>query len=98
VSARSFTVDEARQTFLKLLRDKAEYWGALPEKTVKERLDGLCFSILAMIDGSSLGLPAMDIVLRPHPEDKPFALENDEDYWEDGMVINNTMLHEEWHK
>lgn len=74
----------------------SEYWGNCA-KNPKEAADGAIFSMLNLIDGSRMEMPAMDLVLRPHPEDKAYCIDAEEDYFEDGMVINDeTMLHEEY--
>ncbi len=98
MTSRAWTAEEARARMLAHLKGIAQYWGDVKGRTDRERLDGLCFSFLTMIDGSNVELPSMDLVLRPHPDDKAFAEANDENYYEDGMVINDAMLHEEWHK
>lgn len=91
------TEAEVREEFLDHVHALVGYWAELPDKTPKERLDGLAFSILNIFDGTTMQLPAMDIALRPHPSDKEFHRENGEDWYEDGMVINECMLHELWH-
>ncbi len=80
---------------LEHIRHLAAYWAQHPEpRTAKERCDGLAFSILSIFDGSADGLPAFDIVARPHPEDKAYFQAEGEDWIEDGTVINDCMLHE----
>lgn len=44
--------------FLHQLRMDSAHWAGLPGKTVKERLDGLCFTILSLFDGCVPDLPA----------------------------------------
>lgn len=74
----------------------AEYWGR-EAKTPEAAADGAVFSMLNLLDGGTLQMPAIDLVLRPHPEDKAFHISEDEDYYVDGMCINDeTMLHEEY--
>jgi len=98
--SKQITKEKAREMFLNHIHDMVEFWANESRKQdPKRKLDGLVFSILALIDGSGMGLPAMDIVLRPHPEDKEFHQKEDEDWFEDGMVINDDChLHEFWHK
>lgn len=93
--SRAFTAEEARKHFLDHIRVCRDYWNSL-EKTDKEKLDGLCFSILSLIDGVS-GMPSLDLVLKPHPSDKQFYLEQKDNYYESGMIINDCYLHDEWH-
>ena len=40
----------------------------------------------------------MDLILRPHPDDERFYRDEGEDFYLDGQVINDTMLHEMWGK
>lgn len=62
-------------------------------KTVEEKCEGVAFSILNIFDGTTM-LPSFDISLSPHPNDKEYCIENNENWYEPGMVINNCMLHE----
>jgi hypothetical protein len=74
-----------------------KYWDSQKGMTSAEKLDGLAFSFLTLIDGSTLNMPAMNIVLRPHPDDKQFLIMNDEDWFVDGMTINDdATMHDEW--
>lgn len=96
IAARAKTVAEVRQEFLEHIRGLSEYWATLPDKTPQERCDGLAFSILNIFDGTTIELPAMDIHLAPHPDDKEFNRENGSNWYEPGMIINDCMLHELW--
>ena len=64
--------------------------------STRERLDGLLFSFLVTIDGSSGGFPVgLDLTCRPHPNNKSFYQSEGEDWIEDGTVLNSdVMLHE----
>lgn len=98
---RAKTAEEAREAFLDQIRTYVSYWASnnVGDKTVRERLDGLAFSILNILDGTSSGLPAMDIVLRPHSDDKAYCQEEGETWYEDGQTINaDIMLHDLWYK
>jgi hypothetical protein len=88
------TVEQVRAEFMNQIRGAAEYWSLPQELSAKERCDGLAFSILVIIDGGTLPLPGMDLVLRPHSEDKAYCQGRGEDWYEDGMVINVCQLHE----
>ena len=92
-------VDHARKAVLDNMRMMSNTWAKYPDLTVEERLNGLCFSILAMIDGVSPGIPAIDLVLRPHPEAKEYGVTNGENYFQDGMIINDDdcYLHNLWY-
>ncbi len=88
------TESEVREEFIEYAKTIARYWSTMENKTDVEKCEGVVFSILNIFDGSTMSLPAMDIVLRPHEEDKQYCIENGEDWYEDGMVINDCMLHE----
>lgn len=94
-----YTAEEARGKVLDHMRGLAQYWSSESHgKTERERMEGLCFSILAMLDGCSMGLPAMDLTLLPHPSDEQYCKDNGERWFKPGMVINNCMLHDEWYQ
>ena len=94
---RAYTKEEVRELFLAIIQDNARYWAELPGLTPQERCDGVAFSILAAIDGSVVGFPAVDLVLSPHQDDENDAMENGANWFKQGMVINDDcMLHEIW--
>lgn len=87
-----------RNQFLDHLRVMVRYWATVPldEDTIEQRLSGLLHSTLVTIDGAAGGFPcSLDLICRPHPDDKAYCIENGEAWVEDGTVINsNDMLHE----
>lgn len=94
--SRAFTAKEAREKFLSIAREKASFWAALPDKTPEERCNGLVSSMLAIFDGITDGMPAVDLVLRPHSDDTRYRQTMGENYFNDGTVINDGYLHEEY--
>lgn len=93
---RAKTAEEVRKEFLDYLGVTIKYWCSLPDKTKEDACDGVVFSILNIFDGTTIRFPAMDIVLKPHPGDQEYCRAENKNWYEDGMVINNCMLHEEW--
>lgn len=94
--ARAWTAEEMKERFLRLLLATADEWARYPSKTPQERCEGLAVSMLATFDGEG-DLPAVDLVLRPHENDKEYHQGLEENWIEDGTVINaNDSLHEEW--
>ena len=93
---RAYTKEEVRDMFMDKVRSTAQYWATIPEGgTIQERCEGTAFSILNIFDGTTMDLPGFDIVARPHPEDKQYCIDEGENYFEDGTVINDDcMLHE----
>lgn len=81
------------------IKNVLRYWANLPEDgperklTTQDRCDGVAFSILSMLDGCTDALPAVDLVLRPHEEDKAYHRSNGERRIEPETVISD-ILHE----
>ncbi len=95
---RAFTAEEVRQEFLDEIRGLAAYWETCPSLGgLKGRLEGLAFSILNIFDGTS-NFPAVDLVLKPHPDDKEFHRAEGEDWYEPGMMFNDCHLHEMFYR
>ena len=90
----AYTPEEIQTQLIEHFKMLAKYWAELPDKTPKDRCDGLAFSILNIFDGTTAVLPAFDIVAKPHPDDKDFNIKNGERYYEDGTVVNNCYLHD----
>ena len=84
--------------FLDQLRATKEYWLKAPRQTESERMDGLIFYILVMFDGGTLGMPAMDIRLAPHPDDKAYHIAQGERWFKPKQLINDCQLHELWYQ
>lgn len=96
---RAFTPEELRERFLTHMLYLCKYWSTVRRDennnaTEQDRMEGLCHSILAYIDGATLNGPTMDMVVRPHPSDKAFCISKGENWIENGTVINNCPLHE----
>ncbi len=92
---RAYTEEEVRGQFINHLNSLIDYW--LEQKSVqteKQKMQGLVFSILNIFDGNTFALPAIDLVLSPNVSDKEYHIQNDENWYEKGMVINNCQLHE----
>lgn len=93
---RALTEEEVRNKFLRNAKAIAHYWANTPDGgDTTERIEGAIFSLLNMIDGGSQ-LPAFDLVVRPHPDDKAYFEEIGEPYYEDGMNICNGELHSQF--
>jgi hypothetical protein len=90
-----YTKEEMREMFLEQARALAFYWSRQNGHPI-DLIEGAMFSLLNVFDGMSGGFPcAIDLVLRPHPDDKEFHISEGEKWVEDGMCINDdVMLHE----
>lgn len=98
--SRAHTKEEARELLLDQIREICDYWSKVESASIKDKCDGVAFSILNVFDGCSGGFGcALDISLSPHPDDKQYLIDEDENYFEYGMVINDDcMLHEFFYK
>lgn len=104
---RAYTKEEVQKMILGHCRAVARYWANLPDvdphtgikQSVEDRCNGVAFSILVMIDGCSMEIPALDLTLCPHPDDKSYDQKKGSNWFEEDMVINdNAMLHEMYYK
>jgi hypothetical protein len=102
---RAYTAEEVRDMLLEHIRLMAKYWADLPEvdkatgeaRTTQDRCEGVAFSILTALDGSTMALPAFDLKLAPHPDDKEYCRSEEENWFEPGMELS-FMLHEHFYK
>jgi hypothetical protein len=102
---RAYTAEEVRDMLLSHVRAVAQYWANLPESdpatgkshTIADRCEGVAFSILSMLDGCSMGLPAITLKLDPHEDDQAFLQSEGENWFEPGMELS-FMLHEHFHQ
>jgi hypothetical protein len=94
---KKYTKQEVENQFLDLVRSYAKEWAALPNKTDKEKCDGLAFSIRCIFDGAT-DLPAINLVLDPHPEDKSFNQSQGKNWDKKGMIINDFSLHDKYYQ
>lgn len=92
--SKAYTKEEVREQFISQVRRVYSYWASLPDKSDIDRCEGVAFSIMNIIDGTSAALPSFDLVVRPHPDDKKFHIDNGDDWYEDGQVINDCYLHD----
>lgn len=90
-----YTKEEMRDLFLQNCHTMATYW-AYQGCSVKDKCEGLVFSILNIIDGLAGGFPSsIDLVLSQHPENKEYFISQGEKWIQHGQVINDDcMLHE----
>ena len=93
MESREWTEEEVRSHFLNHVHAMVEFWlrddldlKGSPDE-LRERLEGLAFSILSTIDGSSVDVPAFILAPKfllvpcPHPEDKEWLIQEGENYY-----------------
>ena len=80
---REYTAEEVRGMFFAQLRIMVDSWaGDFPKpKTTRERLSGLVFSILVMLDGHSGHGPGFRVCPNPHPGDKQYNIDDNENWF-----------------
>ena len=89
--SREITKYEARELFLSQCEIIASYWvNESRAETAKDRVEGAIFSIMNIFDGTCGGFPAaIDLVLRPHEDDKQYSIDEGSDWIVDGQIIND---------
>lgn len=99
--SREYTVEEMQEMFIKKIWEYIHYWQGDKILNPAEKLEGLAFSILNLIDGS-YSLPSFLLIPVPHQEDKKESIDNEENYWIDQSdklgdiksINGNQLLHE----
>ena len=96
--SRPHTPKEMRERFLNYTRAIVDYWEREGGLSERDRMEGLVFSMLIMLDGEAVGIPAFNLVPAPHPLDREEHRLLDENWWpDDGTPMNSGVaLHEEW--
>lgn len=77
---REVTEKELRAQFLEHIHYLVDGWDKSDRETTKEKLQGLAFSILVMLDGES-SLPGFIVAPCPHEDDKQHRIDNGMNYY-----------------
>jgi hypothetical protein len=97
--SRVYTTEEIQQQFLAKIRAYVAYWDT-HSLSKQDALDGLAFSILNILDGST-DLPGFLVAPHPHPDDSAYHQIEGTNYypenhaqgeWLKGQIAGN--LHE----
>ena len=95
------TADEVRDKLLSHIWTMIRYWernGGVE----RDKMEGLAFSILVALDGSSSGLPGFVVAPAPHESDIDFHKEHGENWYppfeEDHVCDIGGSLHDHFHK
>lgn len=100
--SKEYTKEEVRQKFLELVWNCIDCWYHLPGKTCLDRMEGLAFGMLVILDGGT-SLPGFIVAPSPHPEDKEYLKDQGENWFPENheSLINCDIaggLHEVFHK
>lgn len=101
--SKKYTKEEVTEMFIGHVRLMVRYWENLPDKSQKEKLEGLAFSILSPIDGCAADLPAFILAPLPHEDDKEFHKSEGSSYFPENHNANvkcdiGGCLHEKFYK
>lgn len=88
---RPMTMEEMRAEFIQHVRGTVEYWR---NQDADDPIGGVAFSILVAIDGMSAGLPAFDLIPRPHPDDEQYHRDEGENWWNPVSLTRQESLHD----
>lgn len=105
---REMTTEEVRAKFLDMVRSYVDYWADpyhAPGDDLRERLSGLAFSILVILDGDS-AMPGFIVAPHVHEGDKKDCIENGENWYPEPRDVEHDAyeydiaghLHEEFYK
>ncbi|NTF18161.1 hypothetical protein G6L37_07060 [Agrobacterium rubi] len=95
---RAYTSDELRDAFLDEVRSIAKSWADPKiDRDIEGRCNGVAFSIMALLDGCSIGIPTIDLVFQPHVADKDHHIGRGENWIEPGTVVDQG-LHEDYYQ
>lgn len=100
--SRAYTKEEVRKMFLDKVRSSVDCWAKTPGRTEKEKLEGLAFTILVLLDGGT-DLPSFLVIPSPHESDKEYCEDRNENYFPEPKVPENSCdiagcLHEKFHR
>jgi len=88
------TEEQVRENFLSQIHALVRYWNNQNEDDIG-KLEGLAFSILSILDGSSV-LPSFTVSPRPHEDDKEFNKSIGEHWYPESGCDISGCLHEQF--
>jgi hypothetical protein len=81
---RELTRDEVQDRFLTYVATMVHYWdtnASTKNMTAREKMEGVVHSILATLDGCSMGLPGFIVAPCPHESDRQFHIDEGDEYY-----------------
>lgn len=81
-TSRELTLEEVEDRFLQQVAATVRYWeNENRAPSVREKLEGLAFSLLVILDGGAGFHPSCLVIPSPHPDDKQFAISQGENWY-----------------
>lgn len=97
---RAMTKQEMADRFLKTVVALARYWATVPaeklmpdQKPEYARVSGMAFSMLSILDGCNMGLPAFNLVPVCDEGDRDYMARAGENWWQEIAINDETTLH-----
>ena len=84
------TMEQVRERVLRHISATVDYWHDQRQHNEMERMEGLAFSILSMLDGCAGDLPGFLVVPNPHETDQDFHKERGEDWFPETAGFDGT--------
>lgn len=87
-ASRAWTEEEIRDKFLTLWAATVRYWeNEARAPSIREKLEGLAFSLLVIFDGGSVALPGFVVAPAPHEDDRAFLTSQGENYYPEAPEV-----------
>ena len=101
---RQITQEEMQDQFFHKLWEMIQYWETVMPtvRPVRNRLEGLAFGFLTLLDGTAGGPPPFDVYPNPGDKDKEHNEESGRNWWpprEEEVALREgglQLLHEHW--
>lgn len=87
MTSQEYTMEEVREMFLERIWDYIYYWDKIEKETCREKLEGLAFGILVILDGGTR-LPGFIVAPCPHPDDKEYSEDIGENWFPQNQKPN----------
>jgi len=95
VLPRALTKEEMNAKIIEHVKALVKYWETV-ESPYASRVEGMAFSMLTMIDGSTMNVPPLSLYPDTSEDNIACAIRDGENYWPNNKeaVNEQTMLHE----
>jgi hypothetical protein len=87
--SRQYTQEEIRDKFMTHVAALVRYWQRQVDCSSDEKVEGITHSLLVALDGGAMALPAFKVIADPHPADKQYHIEHDENWYPESHELNH---------